>query len=99
MELDEDKDGQTKVIGSLTNHPNVKDDEFWKTKLSTMAAERALDNCMEAVMSGEVDDIDACLMDAANDTLLEDCWVGRCRLPVSKLVLKGPMNSALEARM
>ena len=25
-------------------------------------------------MSGEVDDIDACLMDAANDTLLEDCW-------------------------
>ena len=46
------------------------DDEFWKTKLAEIAAARVLDNCMSAVMMGDSDEIEACMLDAENDTLL-----------------------------
>ena len=46
------------------------DDEFWKKKLAEIAAARVLDNCMSAVMMGDSDEIEACMLDAENDTLL-----------------------------
>ena len=46
------------------------DDEFWKKKLAEIAAARVLDNCMSAVMMGDSDEIEACMLDANNDTLL-----------------------------
>ena len=35
-----------------------------------IAAARVLDNCMSAVMMGDSDEIEACMLDAENDTLL-----------------------------
>ena len=53
------------------------DDEFWKKKLAEIAAARVLDNCMSAVMMGDSDEIEACMLDAENDTLLgEDFTTG-----------------------
>ena len=46
------------------------DDAFWKKKLAEIAAARVLDNCMSAVMMGDSDEIEACMLDAENDTLL-----------------------------
>ena len=34
-------------------------DKFWQEKLSEIAASRVLDNCMSAVMMGDVDEIEA----------------------------------------
>jgi hypothetical protein len=49
---------------------SATNDEFWKKKLSEIAAMRVLDNCMSAVMSGEIEEIEGCMLDANNDTLL-----------------------------
>ncbi|ACO69938.1 predicted protein [Micromonas commoda] len=66
----EDEGERAGVIDSLQQTPQVKDDKFWQGKLQEIAAERVLDNCMAAVMSGDVDEIEACMLDANNDTLL-----------------------------
>ena len=66
----EDEGERAGVIDSLQKTPQVKDDKFWQGKLQEIAAERVLDNCMAAVMSGDVDEIEACMLDANNDTLL-----------------------------
>ena len=66
----EDESERADVIDNLQKTPQVKDDKFWQEKLKEIAAERVLDNCMAAVMSGDVDEIEACMLDANNDTLL-----------------------------
>ena len=54
-----------------STRPKRTDDQFWKDKLAEIAAERVLDNCMAAVMSGDADEIEACMLDANNDTLID----------------------------
>lgn len=66
----EDESERADVIDNLQKTPQVKGDKFWQEKLKEIAAERVLDNCMAAVMSGDVDEIEACMLDANNDTLL-----------------------------
>ena len=67
--LELDTPAETKSV--IDEASKRTDDQFWKDKLAEIAAERVLDNCMAAVMSGDADEIEACMLDANNDTLID----------------------------
>jgi|TARA_B110000977_G_scaffold201824_1_gene298999 hypothetical protein len=63
---------ETKAVAAKASAKT--DDKFWQDKLSEIAAARVLDNCMSAVMMGDADEIEACMLDANVDSLLDvDC--------------------------
>jgi len=49
----------------------VTKDAFWEKKLSELSAERVFEDCMTAVMRGDLDEVEACILDAENDELLK----------------------------
>ena len=52
--------------------PEVSGDAFWTQKLKELSAERVFEDCMmAAVMRGDADEIEACVLDAENDELRE----------------------------
>lgn len=61
----------TKTIETLRKRPEVKGDTFWAQKLKELSAERVFEDCMTAVMRGDVDEVEACILDAENDELLQ----------------------------
>lgn len=61
----------TKTIETLRKRPEVKGDAFWAQKLKELSAERVFEDCMTAVMRGDVDEVEACILDAENDELLQ----------------------------
>ena len=61
----------TKTIETLRTRPEVKGDAFWTQKLKELSAERVFEDCMTAVMRGDVDEVEACILDAENDELLQ----------------------------
>jgi len=68
-------DEREDAISNLLLQEKVRDDELWQKKLTELSAERALENCMEAVMGGDPDELEACIADAENDSLLPDVKV------------------------
>ncbi|CEG00827.1 unnamed product [Ostreococcus tauri] len=61
----------TEVVSELRKRPEVNTDEFWREKLKELSAERVFEDCMTAVMRGDVDEVEACIFDAENDELLK----------------------------
>jgi len=59
------------VVNTLKNMSEVKNDAFWVKKLKELSAERVFEDCMTAVMRGDLDEVEACIVDAENDTLLK----------------------------
>ena len=58
-------------MSELRKRPEVNTDEFWREKLKELSAERVFEDCMTAVMRGDVDEVEACIFDAENDELLK----------------------------
>ena len=61
-----------KTIEALRARPEVSGDAFWTQKLKELSAERVFEDCMTAVMRGDADEIEACVLDAENDELLRE---------------------------
>ena len=61
----------TKTIETLRARPEVKGDAFWTQKLKELSAERVFEDCMTAVMRGDADEVEACILDAESDELLQ----------------------------
>ena len=70
--FDEHGVSATTTIETLRRRPEVKGDAFWTAKLKELSAERVFEDCMTAVMRGDVDEVEACIVDAENDELLRD---------------------------
>jgi hypothetical protein len=70
--FDEHGVSATATIETLRRRPEVKGDAFWTAKLKELSAERVFEDCMTAVMRGDVDEVEACIVDAENDELLRD---------------------------
>jgi len=70
--FDEHGVSATATIETLRRRPEVTGDAFWTAKLKELSAERVFEDCMTAVMRGDVDEVEACIVDAENDELLRD---------------------------
>lgn len=60
------------VVAELRKRPEVRGDDFWREKLKELSAERVFEDCMTAVMRGDIDEVEACILDAEGDDLLAD---------------------------
>ena len=60
------------IVAELRKRPEVRGDAFWREKLKELSAERVFEDCMTAVMRGDVDEVEACIFDAEHDALLAD---------------------------
>ena len=68
----EDTSVSSETIKTLQKRPEVSGDTFWTQKLKELSAERVFEDCMTAVMRGDIDEVEACIVDAENDELLQD---------------------------
>jgi len=68
----EDTTVSSETIKTLQKRPEVSGDVFWTQKLKELSAERVFEDCMTAVMRGDIDEVEACIVDAENDELLQD---------------------------
>jgi len=62
----------TSIVAELRKRPEVSGDAFWREKLKELSAERVFEDCMTAVMRGDIDEVEACIFDAEHDELLTD---------------------------
>lgn len=68
----EDTAVSSETIKTLQKRPEVSGDAFWTQKLKELSAERVFEDCMTAVMRGDIDEVEACIVDAESDELLRD---------------------------
>ena len=61
----------TEVVNAMRGMDAVSKDAFWAKKLKELSAERVFEDCMTAVMRGDLDEVEACILDAENDELLK----------------------------
>lgn len=74
FEVDNETDStdvSTEVVNTLRGMDAVTKDAFWEKKLRELSAERVFEDCMTAVMRGDLDEVEACILDAENDELLK----------------------------